>query len=157
MPFIADKIPTFNEFANSSLQDIYGEGLNTAYEREVNQFNSMLLINNGDGTFKKVILPIMVQTMPILDAASIDYNNDGFEDLVIVGNIYNTEVETPRLDNPYGLILVSNTKNGYNVVEPKESGFYLSGNAKSVETVSINGKYYIIVANNNSSIEVFEY
>jgi hypothetical protein len=157
MPFIADKIPTFNEFANSSLQDIYGEGLNTAYEREVNQFNSMLLINNGDGTFKKVILPIMAQTMPILDAASIDYNNDGFEDLVIVGNIYNTEVETPRLDNPYGLILVSNTKNGYNVVEPKESGFYLSGNAKSVETVSINGKSYIIVANNNSSIEVFEY
>jgi hypothetical protein len=157
MPFIAEKIPTFNEFANSSLQDIYGEGLNTAYEREVNQFNSMLLINNGDGTFKKVILPIMAQTMPILDAASIDYNNDGFEDLVIVGNIYNTEVETPRLDNPYGLILVSNTKNGYNVVEPKESGFYLSGNAKSVETVSINGKSYIIVANNNSSIEVFEY
>ena len=157
MPFIAEKIPTFNEFANSSLQDIYGEGLNTAYEREVNQFNSMLLINNGDGTFKKVILPIMAQTMPILDAASIDYNNDGFEDLVIVGNIYNTEVETPRLDNPYGLILVSNTKNGYNVVEPKESGFYLSGNAKSVETVSINGKSFIIVANNNSSIEVFEY
>ena len=95
--------------------------------------------------------------MPILDAAPLDYNNDGFEDLVIVGNIYNTEVETPRLDNPYGLILVSNTKDGYNVVEPKESGLYLNGNAKSVETISINAKSYIIVANNNSTTEVFEY
>jgi len=157
MPFIAEKIPTFNEFANSSLQDIYGEGLNTAYNREANQFYSILLVNNGDSTFNKVKLPTLAQTMPILDAASLDYNNDGYEDLVVVGNIYNTEVETPRLDNPYGLILVSNTKDGYNVVAPKESGFYLNGNAKSVETITMNGKSYIIVANNNSATEVFEY
>jgi len=157
MPFIAEKIPTFNEFANSSLQDIYGEGLNTAYSREANQFYSMLLVNNGDDTFKKVKLPTIAQTMPIMDAAPLDYNNDGFEDLVVVGNIYNTEVETPRLDNPYGLILVSNTKDGYNVVEPKDSGFYLNGNAKSVETITKNNKSYIIVAHNDSSTEVFEY
>ncbi|MEZ4795780.1 MAG: VCBS repeat-containing protein [Flavobacteriaceae bacterium] len=157
MPFIAEKIPTFNEFANASLQDIYGDGLNTAYTREANQFASMVLINNGDDTFKKVKLPTMAQTMPIMDATVLDYNNDGVEDLVVVGNIYNTEVETPRLDNPYGLILVSNTKDGYNVVEPKDSGFYLSGNAKSVETVSVNNKSYIIVANNNGKTEVFEY
>jgi hypothetical protein len=157
MPFIAEKIPSFNEFANASLQDIYGEGINTAYTRDANQFSSMLLINNGDGTFKKLPLPSMAQTMPILDAAPLDYNNDGFEDLVVVGNIYNTEVETPRLDNPYGLILVSNTKDGYTVVEPKASGFYLNGNAKSVETLKIKGKSYIIVAHNNSTTEVFEY
>jgi hypothetical protein len=157
MPFVAEKIPTFNEFAHASLQDIYGDAINTAYEREANQFNSLLLVNNGDGTFNKVKLPIEAQTMPILDAAKLDYNNDGFEDLVVVGNIYNTEVETPRLDNPYGLILVSNTKDGYNVVLPKESGFYLNGNAKSVETFSLNNKSYILVANNNSATEVFEY
>ena len=157
MPFIAEKIPTFNEFANASLQDIYGESLNTAYNREANQFSSMILINNGDDTFKKVKLPMLAQTMPILDAAILDYNNDGYEDLVVVGNIYNTEVETPRLDNPFGLILVSNTKDGYDIVAPKDSGFYLNGNAKSVETIAMNGKTYIIVAHNNSTTEVFEY
>lgn len=157
MPFIAEKIPTFNEFANASLQDIYGESINTAYTRETNQFYSMLLMNNGNGTFNKIKLPSMAQTMPILDAAPLDYNNDGFEDLVVVGNIYNTEVETPRLDNPYGLILVSNTKDGYIIVEPKVSGFYLNGNAKSVETLKIKDKNYIIVAHNNSTTEVFTY
>ncbi|NND25972.1 MAG: VCBS repeat-containing protein [Flavobacteriaceae bacterium] len=156
MPFIAEKIPTFNEFANSSLQDIYGEGLNSAYTRDANQFQSLLLVNNGDGTFKKMKLPVMAQSMPILDAAPIDYNNDGFEDLVIVGNIYNTEVETPRLDNSFGLILVSNQKDGYSVVEPKASGFYLNGNAKSVETVNVDGKSYIVVAHNNGTTQVFE-
>jgi len=157
MPFIAEKIPTFNEFANASLQDIYGESLNTAYNREANQFSSMILINNGDYTFKKVKLPMLAQTMPILDAAILDYNIDGYEDLVLVGNIYNTEVETPRLDNPFGLILISNTKDGYDIVAPKDSCFYLNGNAKSVETIAMNGKTYIILAHNNSTTEVFEY
>lgn len=157
MPFIAEKIPSFNEFANASLQDIYGDNLNSAYQREANEFSSLLLLNNGDATFKKVPLPSMVQTMPILDTATIDYNNDGFEDLIIVGNIYNTEVETPRLDNPYGLILVSNKKDGYNVIGPKESGFYLKGNAKSVETISLNDKNYIIVGVNDGDVEVYEY
>ena len=152
-----EKIPSFNEFANASLQDIYGDNLNSAYQREANEFSSLLLLNNGDATFKKVPLPSMVQTMPILDTATIDYNNDGFEDLIIVGNIYNTEVETPRLDNPYGLILVSNKKDGYNVIGPKESGFYLKGNAKSVETISLNDKNYIIVGVNDGDVEVYEY
>ena len=88
----AEKIPTFNEFANASLQDIYGDDLNSAYKREANEFKSLLLMNNGDATFKKVSLPVMAQTMPILDSAPIDYNNDGYEDLVVVGNIYNTDL-----------------------------------------------------------------
>ena len=88
---------------------------------------------------------------------AIDYNNDGYEDLVVVCNIYNTEVETPRLDNPYGLILVSNKKDGYSVIGPKESGFYLKGNAKSVETISIKDKNFIIVGVNNGEVEVYEY
>ena len=50
MPFIAEKIPTFTEFANASLQDIYGEKINTSYMREVNDLKSYVLINNGDST-----------------------------------------------------------------------------------------------------------
>jgi len=54
MPFIAKKIPTYNEFANSNLEDIYGQEINSAYHREVNQFKTILLINDGNGVFKKV-------------------------------------------------------------------------------------------------------
>ena len=119
---------------------------------------NILYKNNGDGTFDDVSeysgagIGINAMTTTIGD-----YNNDGFEDLIIVGNIYNTEVETPRLDNPYGLILVSNKKDGYNVIGPKESGFYLKGNAKSVETISLNDKNYIIVGVNDGDVEVYEY
>ena len=154
MPFIAEKIPTFTEFANASLQDIYGEKINTSYMREVNDLKSYVLINNGDSTFKKNKLPDLAQTIPILSSDVFDYNNDGFEDIIISGNIYNTEVETPRLDNPFALVLVSNNKNGYYCLSPEKTGLYTNGNTKSVQV--IDKPKLIIIGNNNGAIESFK-
>ena len=158
MPFIAKKIPTYNEFANSNLEDIYGENINNAYQREANQFKSILILNQGNGKFKKIELPNMAQTIPILDGDTFDFNDDGFEDIIVVGNIFNTEVETPRLDNPFGLVLLSNKKDGYTVVNPDVTGFYINGNAKSVKIIERkNASNLIIVGNNNSAVETFEF
>ncbi len=155
MPFISEKMPTFAEFANASLEDIYGEKIVTAYQREANQFNSVLLINKGNGEFEMVELPSLVQSMPVQDAASFDIDQDGLEDLVLVGNIYNTEVETPRLDNPYGLVLLSNGKDGYSVAGPNVTGFYVQGNAKAVDVITRNGQAYILVGCNDGPVEAF--
>ena len=156
MPFISEKIPSFNQFANSSLEDIYGEKIYTAYQREANQFKSILILNKGEGKFEKIELPNLAQTLPVLDAAPLDINNDGFEDLIIAGNIFNTEVETPRLDNPYALILQSNGTNNYTVLGPSETGLYLNGNVKSVEIIDFNNNPLVIFGCNNSPAEIFE-
>ena len=154
MPFISEKIPTFTEFANASLQDIYGEKINTSYMREVTDLNSYILINNGDSTFKKLKLPDLAQTIPILTSDVFDYNNDGFEDIIIGGNIYNTEVETPRLDNPFALVLLSNKKDGYFCLSPNNTGLYTKGNTKSIKI--INNPKALLIGNNNGSIESFK-
>ncbi|MDB2321930.1 VCBS repeat-containing protein [Flavobacteriaceae bacterium] len=153
MPFIAEKIPTFTEFANSSLQDIYGDKINTSYMREVTDLKSYILINNGDSSFKKIKLPDLAQTIPILSSDVFDYNKDGYEDIIISGNIYNTEVETPRLDNPFALVLLSNNKDGYYCLSPNSTGLYTKGNTKSVKI--LNTPNVLIVGNNNESIESF--
>ena len=156
MPFISEKIPTYTEFANSTLEDIYGEKINTAYRREANTFTSALLLNKGDGVFEKMELPNLLNTIPVMDAATIDLNKDGYEDIVAVGNIYNTEVETPRLDNPYGLVLLSNGKDNYKIVGPETTGFYINGNAKSVEILNKDEGDLILVGCNNGAAEVFQ-
>ena len=158
MPFISKKIKSYYEFANASLEDIYGENINASYNREVNEFKSILLLNKGNNRFKKIVLPNMAQTMPILDGATFDFNNDGFEDLIVVGNMYNTEVETPRLDNPYGLILLSNKKDNYTILSPENTGLYFNGNTKSVELIHHKklNKTLALIAVNNGDTEVFE-
>ncbi len=156
MPFIAKKIPTYHEFANSGLEKIYGDKINTAYQCEANEFSSILLLNKGNDSFEKITLPKMVQTMPILNSATFDVNADGYEDVVVIGTIYNTEVETPRLDNAYGLVLISNKKNGYTVLGPDKTGLHINGNAKSVKFISQNSKKFLLVGINNSNTETFQ-
>ena len=153
MPFIKEKIPTYFEFANSNLEDIYGSKIHTAYQKEANQFKSLLLVNNGDSTFKMVELPPEVQMIPILDTETLDINKDGYEDVIVVGNIYNTEVETPRLDNCYALILESNTLDNYNIIGPNESGIYYNGNAKSIKLI----KDKLLIGLNNGEVKTFKF
>lgn len=152
MPFISEKIPTYNAFANATLIDIYGEGIEEAYQKEAINLKSILLINKGNGVFTKTYLPPLAQTLPIIDISTLDLNADGFEDLVIVGNIYNTEVETPRLDNNYALILISDHLENYRIQNPKISNLYINSNAKSVEIIND----ILFVATNNNKVKTYK-
>lgn len=155
MPFIKEKFETYTEFANASLTDIYGEKLNTSYENSITQFESFLLVNKGDLSFEKKPLPVNAQSYPLLDCSFIDLNNDGFEDVITAGNIYGTEVETPRLDAISGLILLSNGKDGYQSVPHQQSGLMLEGNVKSIELIEgKNGQKYLINTTNNGPLMV---
>ena len=65
MPFISEKIPTFEEFANASIEEIYGEEIVDAYERKVTSFESIILINKGENKFEIEKLPPLAQSIPI--------------------------------------------------------------------------------------------
>lgn len=153
MPFIKNKFKTYNEFANAKLVDVYGDKLETAYENEVTTFSSILLLNNGYGNFKVKKLPFEAQSFPILTIVFKDLNNDGFEDCILGGNIYETEVETPRLDHISGLVLLSNQKDGYEPMTRTNSGLYLEGNVKAMTWLkTTNDKELLFTALNNAGI-----
>ena len=128
------------------------------HDEKLIDLKSLLLLNEGNNSFKKIELPNMAQTIPILDGDTFDFNKDGFEDLIVVGNVYNTEVETPRLDNPFALVLLSNQKDNYTVLNPETTGLYLNGNAKSVQLIHQKKlkKTLAVIANNNGKSQVFE-
>ena len=155
MPFISEKIPTFEEFANASIEEIYGEEIVDAYERKVTSFESIILINKGENKFEIEKLPPLAQSIPILTSETYDINEDGYEDVIVGGNIYNTEVETPRLDNQFALLLISDKNKNYSAIGPDKSGLYLSGNTKSLKIIDRKNPK-LLVANNNSNLEVFE-
>jgi hypothetical protein len=154
MPFIGEKIPTFDEFATASIEDIYGEVVTTSYQKKVTEFSSVVLVNNGDMTFEVNKLPELAQTIPILSSEVYDINKDGYEDIIVGGNIYNTEVETPRLDNQFAVVLISNKTDNYKAIGPENTGLYTNGNTKSIKIVGDNNPL-LIIANNNGNSETF--
>ena len=138
MPFISQKFETYDAFANASLYDIYGDKLNRSYNKEVTQFKSVVLVNKGDGDFDIQELPSLAQAAPVLDMVFKDLNNDGIDDVILIGNIYNTEVETPRLDMGTGTVLISENES-YRALSALESNFYISGNTKALEIIEHKG------------------
>jgi len=159
VPILKKKFPTYKSFANASIDDLFGASqIEASYRREVTEFRSMILINNQDGTFRTKPLPVEAQLFPILLGVSLDVNKDGFEDLILAGNIYNTEVETPRLDSGTGLLLEADGQGWYNVIPNMKSGLDLSGNVKSLEllTSSKTHKGLLIAGVNDAELKVFE-
>ncbi|MEP3211018.1 MAG: FG-GAP-like repeat-containing protein [Maribacter sp.] len=155
MPFIKSKFPNYTSFASATLADIYGEKLKASYTKEVNTFESVMLVNNGDGSFVQKSLPIEAQLFPILDISISDFNKDGFEDCIVGGNIYETEVETPRLDAISGLILLSNGSDAYIPLKNSKSGLYPKGNVKSFEILTTSEQQILVVGKNDDNVETY--
>lgn len=155
MPFLKDKFPTYSEFANANIKDIYGEDLENSYSAKATEFRTVLLLNKGSNNFEIKILPIEAQMFPVFKTIFIDLNGDGFEDAILAGNIYETEVETPPLDAISGQVLFSNGKNNFIPVPYKEAGLYLKGNVKDIEAIQMKNKKIILSGINNSSINTF--
>lgn len=157
MPFIQQKFETYSDFANANIEDIYGDKLASGYEAEVNEFKSILLTNKGDGTFTYTYLPDEAQLFPVLKSTFIDIDNDGFEDVILGGNIYETEVETPRLDAFSGLILVSNgKKGGYRAISRQNSGLLLQGNIKDLMLLKNGNSPTLMASQNDGGILLFK-
>lgn len=156
MPFIDEKFPTYKEFALAELDDILGEEkLSSSLHLEAYTFSSTVLINEG-GKFKSNPLPNLAQIAPTNDIITEDFNGDGMLDILIVGNMYDTEVETPRYDAGYGLLLLGDGSGAFNPLPVYKSGFYAPGDVKDMALLNlVNGGRLVIVANNDEKPQVF--
>ncbi|MDW3194812.1 MAG: VCBS repeat-containing protein [Cytophagales bacterium] len=156
MPFLAKKYETYSSFANASIDEIFGEELNESLALEVNEFRSVLLINKGAQGFEVKPLPNQAQTFPLLSTVTKDLDGDGLDEIILAGNIYNTEVETPRWDGGTGLVLKSDGKGNYHAMQSDKTGIFLSGNVKDLQWLSMEGQGELLLAiRSNGPVSVF--
>lgn len=155
-PFLLDKIKTYKQFANMEFKDIYGEDkLKDAFKLTAYIFESVYLNNLGNGKFEVKKLSKIAQTGPTLASMAKDINNDGHLDIIGIGNIYDSEVETIRYDSNYGYVLLGDGKGGFNY--DKEYDPFVDKDAKDIANIIINGRDYYMVVSNNAPLEIFTF
>ncbi|AUC79347.1 RNA-binding protein [Nonlabens sp. MB-3u-79] len=156
MPYVADKFGDYHSFASSTLIEILPEEkIEGSVVYEISSFESILLINENGKLIAKS-LPNEAQIAPIKSALVIDVNNDGYKDIITVGNHYGVEVETVRYDAGYGTVLLGNGKNDFSFTPPEKSGFYVPSDSRDLKQLSIKGNNTFVVTNNNSSLSFFK-
>ena len=157
MPFIKEKFKTYDAFAKANLVDVLGEQkLNNALHLQAKTFASVYIENKGNEAWVITPLPRMAQVSSINDFVINDINKDGHQDIILAGNLYDSEVETPRNDAGNGLVLLGDGKGNFEATPMMKSGLYAPHNVKHLEELRINDNTYMAAINNNAPVQFFK-
>lgn len=154
IPSIKKKFKDYESFSEATLVDVYSEkALESALHYQVKSFASIYL-ENKEGKFVVHELPIEVQLSSINQTLVEDFDKDGNLDILVAGNLFNSEVETPRNDASHGAYAKGDGQGSFQVVSASKSGFFTPGDIKDMVKIKIKEKQYIIAVKNNDSIQV---
>ena len=152
----AAKFPTYGSFARATMRDLFSAGqLQQSLHYEVDTFASVYLRNDGNGTFSSVPLANLAQIAPIKAMIARDLDGDGHLDLLVAGNMYDAEPNTPRADAGNGLWLKGDGKGGFTPVPASESGFLASRNVAGLAMINTPAGMAVLVTNTGDTVQTF--
>jgi hypothetical protein len=157
LPFLNKKYLSYSDFASASITDLFGStSLRKSNKKKVYELQSSIFINDGSGNFSKFPLPTIAQISAIHDIISEDFDSDGFNDLLIVGNNFEISTQLGRLDALHGLILY-NSGNSDMPFQNKYDMLEIQGASRGVHNINIQNQKYFIVGRNNNSPFFYRY
>ena len=150
------RFPTYGAFADASIAQLFTPSqLQSALHYQVDTFGSVVLHNEGKGAFSATPLPNLAQIAPIKGIIVDDVDGDGHLDLIVAGNLYDTEANTPRADAGNGLWLRGDGHGRFVPVSPRASGFLAPLNVAGLALIGTPGGKVVVVANTGDSLQAF--
>ncbi|WP_235298723.1 VCBS repeat-containing protein [Portibacter marinus] len=157
MPVLKDRIESYNLFASSNIQEIYQEEqLSKSLHLKANEFAHLYLENLGSGELKSLQLPGCSQIGTVNDILILDVNQDQNLDVIMVGNQFNSEVETPRSDANFGTVLIGDGHGSFECSSYEKTGIYNPFEAKKIKLRKTGKSSQIIIANNNGPLVYYK-
>lgn len=150
MPFISEeKFDSYEDFSEATVHDIFSEELeDPRVKYEARNFASVALIKKEEG-YEVHELPRLAQISAVNAIISSDFDLDGEDDLLLAGNLFETEVETARVDQGVGTLV----SKGQAVLD---SGFFVPGDVKDIKLLKGGDSNFVIVSNNNGPVQIFK-
>lgn len=156
MPFIKKKFPDYHSFASANMEQVYGkENLANSLQFSASNFASTYFENTGNGKFIPKALPRAAQVTTTRKIITHDANGDGHLDLLLLGNRYDFEVETPRQDAGYGALLLGDGQGDFRASMAYESGLFVKGSVVDAAEMTLSdGQQALLIAKNNAYLQL---
>jgi len=157
VPAIKKQFLLNEDYAHAGFDEIFkGKAKENILQLFCNETRTCYFENTGNGKFIKHPLPVEAQYSPVNSIVCDDLDKDGFKDLLLAGNEYETEVMTGRYDASYGCFLRGGPQQSFTAVAPAASGFIVNGDVKDMKLLHLaNGSKLLLAAVNNDSLRVF--
>lgn len=150
------RYPSYGAFADASAADAFGaDRLAQALHYQADTFASMYLHNDGHGRFTASLLPMPAQVAPMRAIVVQDVDGDGQLDLVVAGNLHDTDPNTPPADAGSGLWLRGDGRGHFTPVSPPASGLYAPLDVSGLALLHTPTGRAILVANTGDSLQAF--
>ena len=153
MPFVKEKFKTYNSYGSASVKEIYGEKLISGITYKSTYFASALLTNEN-GKFLFNPFENKAQLSSVNKILIHDFNNDLKQDILLLGNLYGAEVETPRNDASYGTLLSGKDSNQFEITPNYISNLWADGDIKDAVFINIGTKKAFLIAKNNAKLSL---
>lgn len=157
IPALKKKFLYARDYARATISDIWDKSsLDESLKLAVYDLETCWWENQG-GKFIRRTLPNQIQVSPVQGILCYDFNQDGFTDILMAGNKYGFEVETNPCDAGTGALLLGDGKGNFSWQDNATAGFWATQEARDLALLKgSNGKPRVLVANNNSMLQVFE-
>lgn len=156
IPEIANEIQSHEQFANTNLEEIFGERLSEIPYKEINTLEHMVFLNTGSG-FEAQPLPLEAQFSSSFHVGVADFDNDGNEDIFLSQNFFAVPQGEPRMDAGRGLVLLGDGKGNFEPLSGTDSGVKIYGEQRGAAFSDFNqdGKVDLVVTQNNYKTRLY--
>jgi hypothetical protein len=146
----------YKDFGLASQENLLSESEKSKAQKVSFIENASVYIENvGKGRFKIHELPALAQVSAINGMQVVDINQDGYLDILYVGNNYANEVSSGRYDASNGGVLVGNGKGEFTYYQ--NSGLLVTGDAKSFLGIQLGKDQLAYIAfQNRGPMRVFK-
>ena len=157
LPYLKKEYLKFESYKNKKMIDLLDESAMEGTKiLEVYNLASLVLRNESGIKFEVDTLPFMAQISSIYSILSEDINNDGYNDLILGGNLSEIKPEFGPSKSSYSSLFFGNKDGKFEYINSNKSGIFIDGDLRDLTKIKINKKDSYIFALNNSEIKILE-
>ncbi len=156
VPSMRKKFVRYKDYSGKTLDGIFTDAEKNNMEVfKTNFFESGVLMNEGNNTFRFIPFPEKAQLSTINDIIIDDIDNDGIKDILVCGNSDDPAVMVGVYDATSALLLKGTGKGNFAAVSPAENGLRVRGESRKMVYLKDNGKATLIFLKNDAAAQVF--
>lgn len=157
LPYLKKQYLSYSKMAGKTVEEIFGNHLDSAKLFQAVSMQSIALISDGKGGYRIKPLPKMMQLAPIFSFYAHDFDHDGKKDIMAVGNFFGVTPYEGRYDAMPPTIAYGDGKGSFHCELPYPDQLLIPGEFRDIQSIRIKKQPALILTRNNNRLIFLKY